>query len=141
MKRSLLGLLLLVSCAMAQEPHSALRGSWRAGVSGTVDFRGGWSALIDSPNAAHGGWTLLDLGNEVRMQGSWSARKSLQGWQGTWTARAGSGPPLSGTWEADLQSFAGKRFEDMLRHTLEKQILGSWRSGRYTGYWLLQGTK
>jgi hypothetical protein len=140
MKRPL-ALLLLACCAMAQEAHSALQGSWYAGVREAVDFRGHWSAIVNSPNAASGTWTLLDTGNQGRMQGSWSARKSLQGWQGTWTARVGSGPPLSGTWEATLQSFAGKTFEDMLKHTLEKQVSGSWRSGRYAGYWVLQGAK
>jgi hypothetical protein len=141
MKRSLLALLLLASCAMAQEAHPALQGSWYAGVREAVDFRGHWSAIVNSPKAASGTWTLLDTGDQVRMQGTWSARKSLPGWQGTWTARVGKGRPLPGTWEANLQSFAGKTFEDMLRHTLEKQVSGAWRSGRYAGYWVLQGRK
>jgi hypothetical protein len=33
----------------------------------------------------------------------------------------------------------GKTFEDMLKQTLEKQVTGSWRSGRMQGNWWLMG--
>lgn len=137
-----LTILLLTSCASAQEaPRPALGGYWSATTGRKASFRGRWWARAESPDAASGNWTLLDDANRIRLEGTWSARKSPRGWQGTWTAHADAGSALSGTWQADLDGFSGKTFEDMLKHTLEKQVSGSWRSGRYTGYWWLQGTK
>jgi hypothetical protein len=43
-----------------------------------------------------------------------------------------------GTWNAATADFNGKTFEDMLKRTAEKQIGGSWQSGRTQGNWWLQ---
>src|SRR6266404_122207 len=106
-----------------------------AGASAT--FRGRWWAEIEAPEAASGSWTLLDDSNRIALEGTWSARRvnaptklTVPHWQGTWTARAGAGRALSGTWQADLAGFSGKTFEDMLKRTVEQQVSGSWRSGR-----------
>jgi hypothetical protein len=37
-----------------------------------------------------------------------------------------------------MTDFNGKTFEDMLKRTAEKQIGGSWQSGRAQGNWWLQ---
>src|SRR5215470_6892525 len=134
---------LLVSCALAQELRPVLRGVWSA-MAGASGFRGRWWAEIDAPDAASGSWTLLDDSNRIILEGTWSARRAntpanltVPHWQGTWTARAGAGRTLSGTWQADLAGFTGKTLEDMLKRTVEQQVSGSWRSGRAPGNWWL----
>lgn len=137
---------LLVSCALAQESRPVLRGVWSA-TAGASAFRGRWWAEINEPDAASGSWTLLDDSNRIILEGVWSARrlnapaKVAAHWHGTWTARAGAGRTFSGTWQADLTDFSGKTLEDMLKHTLDQQVSGSWRSGRAQGNWWLQGSK
>src|SRR5437016_7320066 len=136
-RRVLVFSVLLVSCALAQESRPVLRGVWgaTAGASGT--FRGRWRAEIEASEGASGSWTLLDDSNRIVLEGTWSARRvnasaklTVPHWQGTWTARAGAGRALYGTWQADLAGFSGKTFEDMLKRTVEQQVSGSWRSGR-----------
>jgi hypothetical protein len=137
----------LVSYVLAQESRPVLRGVWSA-TAGASAFRGRWSAEIDAPDAASGSWTLLDDSNRIILEGTWSARRvnapaklTVPHLQGTWTARAGAGRALSGTWQADLAGFSGKTFEDMLKRTVEQQVSGSWHSGRTLGDWWLQGSK
>src|SRR6266566_9816930 len=129
--------LLLVCWALAQESCPVLRGVWgaTAGASGT--FRGRWSAEIEASEGASGSWTLLDDSNRIVLEGTWSARRvnasaklTVPHCQGTWTARAGAGRALYGTWQADLAGFSGKTFEDMLKRTVEQQVSGSRPSGR-----------
>src|SRR5438445_1114209 len=112
------------------------------------DRRGRWWAEIEASEAASGSWTLLDDSNRIVLEGTWSARRvnapaklTVPHWQGTWTARAGAGRALYGTWQADLAGFSGKTFEDMLKRAVEQQVSGSWRSGRAHGNWWLQGSK
>ena len=135
--------LVLTSCAMAQEASSVLGGSWTATAGGHQVFRGMWSAQtsLQNPNAAGGSWTLLSEAGEVLLQGTWSARKTGQGWQGTWTARPMKAQPLSGTWTADATHLDAKSLEDVLKATAAKEIAGWWRSGRYQGNWWLNGSR
>ncbi len=135
--------LLLGSWAQAQQSPIVVRGNWVATVGPTQTFRGRWSGQVSAhnKNAALGSWTLLGDHNQIVLEGTWSAQKSLQGWRGTWTARIASGRSFSGTWTADLTDFKGKTFEDMLSATLEKQVSGSWQSGRYQGNWWLTGLR
>jgi hypothetical protein len=102
-----------------------------------------WLAQIlkSSPNAASGSWSLLSDGGEVVLEGTWSARKTGQNWEGSWRARAGNGGSLSGTWSAALGDFRGKTLREMLWLTMEKQIGGSWQSGRHDGNWWLEGSR
>lgn len=139
-KWSLSVTLLLASCAVAQQAPAWLRGSWIARAGPNRDFQGRWSAevLPDTKNAAQGSWTLLNAGNHIVVEGTWSARKSARGWQGTWSARIQKGRSISGTWEADMADPNCKTFEDMLKRAAEKQIAGSWQSGRAQGNWWLQ---
>jgi hypothetical protein len=65
---------------------------------------------------------LLNEAGEIILEGTWSAQKMRQGWQGTWTARARKGAPLSATWNADLASFSGKTIQAMLERTAEKEV-------------------
>jgi hypothetical protein len=130
--------------ASAQQQQSAvLQGTWTASVgSGGQVFRGTWSAQA-SPQAANsfeGSWALLGDSGQVAVQGTWSARKSPGAWHGTWSARAAGGGSYSGTWGADLDSSAGKTLQEMLKRTFEKPVAGSWRSGRYQGFWWLSGS-
>lgn len=132
--------LLLASCAAAQPAPSTLQGSWIATAESGRFLRGNWSARIqpNARNAASGSWTLLNDSNQVVLEGTWSARKSTSGWQGTWSAQIQKRRTLSGTWDAALPDFNGKTLEDMLKRTAEKQIGGSWQSGRAQGNWWLQ---
>ena len=148
MKKGTLAIaLLLASCALAQHAPAVFRGSWTATAAPKQVFRGRWSAqaLPDTQSAAHGSWTLLNNANQIVLEGTWSAQKSARGWHGTWSAlilqgRSSLGRPLSGTWQAQVEDFKGKTFEDMLQRTLERQIAGSWRSGRLLGNWWLKGS-
>lgn len=125
-----------------QEAGRVVSGSWTASV-GERYLRGMWSGEVSGQdgNAAKGSWTLLSDGGEVIQQGTWSARKTGKGWTGTWSARASGGGAMAGSWSADLAAFAGKTLEDMLQRTAEKQVAGGWQSGRYQGYWWLEGRK
>src|SRR5436305_15246292 len=139
--------LLLICWALAQESRPVLRGVWGATAGASATFRGRWWAEIEAPEAASGSWTLLDDSNRIALEGTWSARRvnapaklTVPARQGTWTARAGAGRTLPGTGQADLAGFTGKTFEDMLRRRVERQVSGSWRSGRAQGNWRLQGS-
>ncbi len=137
---------LLASCAVAQERSANLhqhdwRGTWMATAGTAHSFRGRWwaSLLPNTHNAASGSWTLLSDTNQILLEGTWWARKSSLGWQGTWSARARAGKAFSGTWTSDMTDVTDKTFEEMLNRTMEKQVSGSWRSGRMQGNWWLQG--
>jgi hypothetical protein len=93
------------------------------------------------PNAAQGSWTLHNDSGEVTLSGTWSARKASSDWQGTWSARTAQGRTFSGTWNADISASRDKTLADMLNRTLEKEVAGSWHSGRYEGNWWLRGLK
>jgi hypothetical protein len=137
---------LVGSCAVAQERSSKpdehnWRGIWIATAGPAQSFHGRWwaSLLPLTHNAASGSWTLLSDTNQILLEGTWSARKSSRGWQGTWSARVGGGQTFSGTWMSDTTDPSDKTFEDMLNRTLEKQVGGSWQKGRMQGGWWLQG--
>src|SRR5262249_36646285 len=133
----------LGSAARAQQQPLVFQGAWTASVgSGGQVFRGSWSAQAwpQNPSALQGSWTLLNGGGEIALQGTWSARKSAGAWHGTWSARAAGGGSYSGTWDADLEGVPGKTLAEMLKRTLEKQVAGSWHSGRYQGFWWLNGS-
>jgi hypothetical protein len=133
--------LLLAGAGGAQKSPPVFEGTWTARVGPTVVFRGMWSAQVSEKNqdVAQGSWTLLNEAKEVQLQGTWSARKTATDWQGTWTAQLQYGPEYSGTWSADLADFDGKTLGAMLERTMTKEVAGSWRRGRYQGYWWLKG--
>lgn len=138
---SLIGLV-KVTALGAQESPAVYQGTWTASVGSGQFLRGAWAGQVSSrnPNTASGSWTLLNDAGEVVLQGTWSAQKNGRGWAGTWAARIANGRSFTGTWAADLDAFQGKTFADMLKRTTEKQVAGSWRSGRYQGYWWLNGS-
>ena len=142
MKALSLILVSLISYALAQEPLPALDGSWTASTSSGQIFRGSWSGQTSQQNlnTARGSWILVNEAGEIILEGTWSAHKMNQGWQGTWTARVHRGTPLSGTWSAELPSFSGKTIQAMLERTTEREVAGSWRTGRYQGNWWLKGS-
>jgi hypothetical protein len=135
---------LLAAFAPARETSTnkdqGWRGSWVA-TAGPRTFHGRWSAQLSAKtqDAVTGSWTLLSDSNQILLEGTWSARKSATGWQGTWSARVNSGRPFSGSWSSDLME--GKTFEDLLKQTIDKQVTGSWRSGRMLGNWWLMGPR
>lgn len=128
-------------CEARQRGSPKFSGSWLASTAGDRYFRGMWSGELSEANrnAAGGSWMLLSDAGEVILQGTWSARKTAQEWEGSWTARTARGETFSGSWNADLAAFAGKTLEEMLKRTQEKQVAGGWKSGRYQGYWWLEG--
>jgi hypothetical protein len=142
MKVLSLALVLLVSCALAQEPLPVLSGSWTASLGSGQIFRGTWSGQTSrqNRNVVRGSWTLLNEAGEIVLQGTWSAPKTGPGWRGTWTARALKGAALSGTWKADLASFSGRTIQEMLERTAEKEVAGSWQTRGYQGNWWLKGS-
>jgi len=140
--RLLLPVLLCVSAALAQTPAPQLRGSWTA-TAGARTFRGSWGAETSArtPDYAQGYWTLVNDSGERVMQGTWSARKAASRWHGNWAAQTARGASFAGTWDADSMDPQDKTFVDMLTRTIEKQVSGSWQSGRYGGKWWLKGSK
>jgi hypothetical protein len=134
--------LILGSCALAQVAPTVLVGSWTATAGPSQTFRGKWSGESSSRNlnAARGSWTLLNEAGEVLLEGTWSAQKTGQSWQGTWTARPMKGQSLSGTWTADAANLNAESLAEMLDRTATKEVAGSWRSGRYRGNWWLKGS-
>jgi hypothetical protein len=133
--------LLAGSSALGENASSVFNGSWTATAGSAEVFRGAWTTQIlpGRPNAAQGSWTLLSGGGDVLLQGTWSARKTGQGWKGTWVARTLPGRALSRTWTAAVCDPSAKLFQDMLQLTTKVQVAGSWRSGRYQGNWWLSG--
>jgi hypothetical protein len=89
---------------------------------------------------AGGSWTLLNESGEILLQGTWSAQKTAQGWEGTWSARPTNGQSLSGAWTADGAKLNAKSLAQMLKSTATKEVAGWWRSGRYQGNWWLKGS-
>jgi hypothetical protein len=133
---------LLGSLNLAQESPTAIHGRWTATAGPTQVFRGRWvgQTLPDRPNEAHGSWSLFNEAGEVAMEGTWSAQKTRMVWEGTWTARTHLGRAVSGTWTAQIPDQHGRTLQDMLAWTIEREIGGSWRSGRYQGQWWLKGS-
>jgi len=126
----------------AQQSSTVLQGTWTARAGPTQVFRGAWSAEIlpGSPNTARGSWTLWNDRNEMVLEGTWSASKTGRDWQGSWTARAATGQSFTGGWNADLSGSALKTIQDMFERTAQKEVAGSWRSGRYQGNWWCKGS-
>jgi len=138
--------LVLASVATAQEKQTepgatTWRGIWMATAGSTHSFRGRWWATLlpNTANAARGSWTLLSDSNQIVLEGTWSAKKSLRGWQGTWSARINGGSPFSGTWTSNIPDIEAKTFRDLLSTTINKQVGGFWQKGRAQGNWWLQG--
>jgi hypothetical protein len=139
--RTLLLVLLLANCALAQESPATLRGSWTATVGPTQVFRGTWTAsvLARNPNSAHGSWSLFIDADQSVMQGTWAAQKMAGEWHGTWTARTSQGRSFSGTWSSDDANLSGKTLLDMLQRAMQQEIAGSWRAGSLSGNFWLRG--
>jgi hypothetical protein len=127
-------------CTLAQEVSPVLLGSWTATAGPNQIFSGTWSAQasLHNSNRAIGSWTLLNETGEVVLEGTWTAQKTGQRWQGTWTARPMKGQSLSGTWTADATSLNAESLAEMLKSTVTKEVTGSWRSGRHQGSWSLK---
>jgi hypothetical protein len=141
MKKSILAVtLLLAFCVIAQQVPPVLQGSWIATTGPNRYLRGHWYAQVlpATKNSGNGSWTLFNESNQIVLEGTWSARKLASSWQGTWSARIQKSRTVSGTWNAAMADFDGKSFQDMLKRTAEKQIGGSWQSGRAHGNWWLQ---
>lgn len=132
----------LGGAATAQTATAEFTGMWKATVGDGPIMQGMWLAEVSkaSANSARGSWSLLSDSGQVVLQGTWNARKTGRDWQGSWTARAGNGRSLSGTWSAALGDFKGSTLLEMLALTMQKQIGGSWQSGRYQGNWWLEGS-
>src|ERR1700747_3448893 len=134
--------LILCSCALAQQASPVLLGSWTATAGPNQIFRGTWSAQVSlhSPNRAIGSWIVVNEAGDVLLEGTWSAQKTGQRWQGTWTARPMKGQLLSGTWTADAANLNADSLAEMLKSAAAKVVTGSWRSGRHQGNWSLKGS-
>ena len=120
----------------APEPSHVFRGTWIA-TAGKATLGGRWSAQATSPDQVIGSWGMLDERGNIRMQGTWSARRTGRAWRGSWKATVSDGGGMAGTWAA-TPSGSGS-FEDMLRATHDHQIAGTWRAGGSHGNWWLKG--
>lgn len=136
-------LLLAASASLAQESTSQFQGTFTAQVGKSQVFRGRWTAAIatQNPNFAQGYWTLLNDFHQVSLEGSWTVRTTGARWHGSWTAHVENGASISGTWDADVSGEKDATLAGMLRRTIEKEVAGSWSSGRFAGFWWLDGEK
>ena len=119
-----------------------VRGSWAATAGPKQTFQGTWTAQPAGadPNTAQGSWTLLNQSNRIAAEGTWSAVKNANSWSGAWQARvAGNNRLLSGTWRTPLAVSDKRSFTDLLQHTFEEQVSGTWSSGGLRGAWSLRG--
>jgi hypothetical protein len=147
-----LAIAVLLTCSVAaQRPAVSLRGTWTASSGSAQAFRGTWAAEIrpEAPNTARGSWTVLDAENRIVLQGTWSAQKNARTWQGSWSAvvatraagRSTSGRPISGMWQAETEVAGTGTLLEMLQRTIEKEVTGTWQSGRLGGRWVLKGSR
>lgn len=141
-------LFLLVTGGTAQSPKSAPQaattvwhGTFTASAGRAAQFRGRWSGQADTRNSASGSWILLNDKQKIVAEGTWVARKSIARWPGIWHAWVKGGRQYGGNWEAELEGFSWNTLEDMLSHTLEQQVSGTWQDGKLAGNWSLRGTK
>jgi hypothetical protein len=138
----LLSSALVVAQKAEKSPQRKWSGTWVASAPPASMFRGEWKATLLSGNthdAARGSWTLLNQANRVVMEGTWSAKKAANAWQGTWSARVKGGAALSGTWTANAPDVSAKTFEDLLSLAIQQQVSGFWQMGRTQGSWWLRG--
>jgi len=137
MGRILLWLLALGAIGAAETTY--WEGTWTATGGGTT-LGGTWTARPhQDPTVGQGAWTLRDGSGRVVASGSWSARKGEKSWEGTWQARASSGPIYSGTWTARAPLDSASAFGAMLDRAVEQVVSGSWRDGRgRSGGWSIR---
>ena len=128
------------SMGLCWEEEPVFRGEWVATAGPTRSFRGKWigQALPGDPNSLHGSWTLTGGAGRAILSGTWSARKTEQGWRGTWSAQDQHGRALSGTWRAD-ESNGLRSLKQLLERTLKTEVSGSWRTRGREGHWWLKG--
>ena len=136
-------LLLASSALLAQEPTLQFQGTFTAQAGKSQVFRGSWTAAATTanPNFVQGYWTLLNDFHQVSLEGSWTLKKIGSRWHGFWTAHVQNGASISGTWDADISGEQNATLVGMLKRTIEKEVSGSWSSGRFAGFWWLDGEK
>jgi hypothetical protein len=136
-------LLLAASVSSAQDAARSMQGTFTAQVGKSKVLRGRWTAATTTanPNFAEGYWTLLNDFHQVSLEGSWTIRKTGNRWHGSWTAHIQNGASISGTWDADITGEKDSTLAGMLKRTIEKEVAGSWCSGRFAGFWWLDGEK
>lgn len=136
-------LLLASSASLAQESGFLFQGIFTAQSGKSQVFRGRWTAAVATQNRnfAQGYWTLLNDFHQVSLEGSWTIRKTGARWHGSWTAHVQNGASISGTWDAEISAEKDATLAGMLRRTVEKEVAGSWSSGRFAGFWWLDGEK
>lgn len=129
-------------CAWAKKSPRVLRGRWTATDGPGQIYRGTWSAVVTSrkPNEAQGYWSLLSSGGQILGAGRWSAKKTGDGWQGTWKARDGDHRPVAGKWKADINSSGDGTLAGMLKSTASKIVDGNWQFGGAGGNFWLRGS-
>ena len=129
-------------CAQDQPDNApVLSGRWLATVGDARTMRGKWigQTLPGQPNEAQGSWTLSNDSGKTVMTGTWSAKKTAGGWQGSWSAEDRAGKHVSGTWKADPNPHLKGTLQSMLELTSKQEIAGTWRSGGVRGDWWLKG--
>ena len=138
-------MLFLVSGAAPQgndaQRNSTYSGTWTATVGESRTLYGRWigQTIPDDPTSAHGSWTLTGPSGKTALTGTWTARKTANGWRGTWSAKAATGSGAAGTWKADLPPDPRSTLQDFLERLSNQEIAGTWRSSRLAGSWWLRG--
>src|SRR4051812_37602781 len=79
--------------------------SWTATANNGHRFMGTWTAVRDTlDGSVKGTWTLVDPKGRDLGAGTWTASKSVDGWTGSWRARAEQrAGEYGGTWSTKIK--------------------------------------
>ena len=106
-------------------------------------FMGTWTVVADTLNGSvKGTWTLVDAKGRDLGAGTWTAAKSVDGWTGSWRARADQrAGEYGGTWSTKLKLDPRAQITKMFELALKSVVGGSWWFGPYTGTWSVRAYK
>ncbi|HVD60172.1 MAG TPA: hypothetical protein VNC11_04810 [Gemmatimonadaceae bacterium] len=113
--------------------------SWTARANNGHSFMGTWTAVPDSADGSvKGTWTLVDGQGRTLGAGTWTAAKSVDGWTGSWRARAEQrAGEYGGTWSTKIKLDPRAQINEMFELALKSAVGGSWWFGNYTGSWAI----
>lgn len=115
-----------------------VQGTWSA-TSPRGNLAGTWTADDHQAAGVTGTWTLQDPSGKILLQGSWSASKSAQSWNGAWrSAVSGSAGEYAGTWTSSVAASPQANVIEMFTSALRAVVSGGWKAGSSTGAWSIR---
>ena len=125
------------ACAVLSS-GAELQGTWSA-TSPRGVLAGTWTAEDHQASGVTGAWTLQDASGKILLQGSWSASKSAQSWNGAWRSTVvGSGGEFAGTWTGSVSVSPQANLIEMFSSGLRAVVSGAWKAGSASGAWSIR---